>query len=59
MYSQHPVVGRLRALCVGESILEPGKTVRQLKPHIARAKLGGRWFTAQSLTTGVRIQRYE
>ena len=54
-----PLTERLRALRVGQSTFEPGKTSKQVSHNICTAKRGGRWFKAKTEVAGTRIWRYE
>jgi hypothetical protein len=54
------LVVALRSMEIGQSVLVPGKTVRDIKSHLAVAKRRtDKFFQSRTLTTGVRIWRLE
>jgi hypothetical protein len=54
------LIAILRNLRVGESVLVPGKTAKQMSSYIRPAKRGTcKFFESKTMTTGARVWRLE
>jgi len=54
------LIAWLRGLEIGESILVPEKTAREVSGHIRAARRGTpKWFTSKTTAAGARVWRVE